>query len=47
MSFIETLADYIALVLLLTHLHPVTMGTIWAVLALITAVTVLLIRRRA
>ena len=42
---LEALADYIALALLLTHLHPVTMGTIWAALALILAVTVLIVRR--
>lgn len=38
----EALADYIALALLLTHLHPITMGTFWAVIGLIIAAAVLL-----
>lgn len=42
----ETLADYAALALLLTHLHPITMGVMWAALGLIIAVIVLLIRGR-
>jgi hypothetical protein len=41
----EVLADYIALALLLTHLHPVTMGAIWAAIALTLVATVLIVRR--
>lgn len=43
----ETVIDTIALFWLLTYLHPVTMWTFYAVLALIVTVLVTIIRRRA
>jgi hypothetical protein len=43
---IEKAADIVALFWLLTYLHPATMWTFYAVLALIVTVVVTMIRRR-